>query len=188
MYSKLTYFTGTMNSGKSTALLQTAYNYRECNYKVLLFTSALDDRYGTGKITSRIGIESDAVIIPKDDLSVLKNALEEVITSDIKAVFIDECQFLSEDQVDILSLIADYIPVLCYGIKTDFESRLFSGSKRLLEIADSIEELKTICNCGKKSIFNARLVKSTEQVLIGGNDTYRSMCRKCYRNFMKNKD
>jgi thymidine kinase len=178
-----------MSAGKSTALLQAAYNYKERNYNVLVFTSALDDRYGTGKVTSRIGIETDAIIIPKDDLTVLTKAIEDIVTNDVKAVFIDECQFLSKEQVDILGVIADdlNVPVLCYGIKTDFESNLFSGSKRLLEIADSIEEMKTICHCGKKAIFNARLVESTEQVLIGGNDVYRSMCRHCYRKFQKEK-
>lgn len=176
-----------MSAGKSTALLQAAYNYKERNYNVLIFTSALDDRYGTGKVTSRIGIDADAIIIPKDDLTVLNQALYDILANDVKAVFIDECQFLSEEQVDILGIIADdlNVPVLCYGIKTDFESKLFSGSKRLLEIADSIEEMKTICHCGKKAIFNARLVESTEQVLIGGNDVYQSMCRHCYRKFQK---
>lgn len=176
-----------MSAGKSTALLQAAYNYKERNYNVLVFTSALDDRYGYGKVTSRIGIETDAIIIPKDDLTVLEDAKINIRALDIKAVFIDECQFLSKEQVDILGEIADDldVPVLCYGIKTDFESNLFSGSKRLLEIADSIEEMKTICHCGKKAIFNARLVESTEQVLIGGNDVYQSMCRHCYRKFQK---
>ena len=187
--AKIYYRYSVMSAGKSTALLQAAYNYRERNYNVLVFTSALDDRYGTGKITSRIGIDSEAVIIPKDDLTVLQNALQEITANDVKAVFIDECQFLTEEQVDILSVIADDldVPVLCYGIKTDFESKLFSGSKRLLEIADSIEEMKTICHCGKKAIFNARLVNSTEQVLIGGNDVYQSMCRHCYRKFQQEK-
>jgi thymidine kinase len=185
----LFYYYGAMSCGKSTSLLQTAFNYRERGYNVIVLTSALDDRYGTGRVTSRIGINSDAIIIPKDDLTVLSNIAIEILQQDIKAVFVDECQFMSKEQIDILGDIVDVfnIPVFCYGIKTDFESNLFTGSKRLFEIADSTEELKNICSCGKKAIFNARLTSSTEQVVIGGNDMYQSMCRHCYRNFMKNK-
>lgn len=185
----LFYYYGAMSCGKSTNLLQQAFNYRERGYEIVVLTSALDDRYGTGKVTSRIGIESEATIIPKDDLELLKNVHDMCKTWSIKALFVDECQFLSTDQIDILGEIVDDcdIPVFCYGIKTDFESKLFSGSKRLFEIADTTEELKNICACGKKAIFNARLIDSTEQVVIGGNDMYQSMCRHCYRNFLKNK-
>lgn len=187
--AKLYYRFSSMNAGKSTSLLQTAFNYKERGYNVLIFTSALDDRYGFGKVTSRIGIDADAIIIPKDDTQVLLDSKINIRALDIKAVFVDECQFLSEKQVDILGEIVDEfnIPVFCYGIRTDFESNLFSGSKRLFEISDSIEELRNICQCGNKAIMNARLVDSTEQVLIGGNDVYQSMCRKCYRNFLKKK-
>lgn len=187
--AKLYYRFSSMNAGKSTSLLQTAFNYKERGYNVLIFTSALDDRYGFGKVTSRIGIDADAIIIPKDDIQVLLDSKINIRALDIKAVFVDECQFLSEEQVDILGEIVDEfnIPVFCYGIRTDFESNLFSGSKRLFEISDSIEELRNICQCGNKAIMNARLVDSTEQVLIGGNDVYQSMCRKCYRNFLKKK-
>lgn len=185
--AKLYYRFSSMNSGKSTNLLQTAFNYRERGYEVLIYTSALDDRYGVGKVTSRIGIDASATIIPKDDVSVLNSAYTVIAQQDIKAVFVDECQFLSEEQIDILGNIVDQfdIPVFCYGIRTDFESNLFSGSKRLFEIADSIEELKNICSCGHKAIMNARLVDSTEQVLIGGNDVYQSMCRKCFNEHRK---
>ncbi len=187
--AKLYYRFSSMNAGKSTSLLQTAFNYKERGYNVLIFTSALDDRYGFGKVTSRIGIDADAIIIPKDDIQVLLDSKINIRALDIKAVFVDECQFLSEEQVDILGEIVDEfnIPVFCYGIRTDFESNLFSGSKRLFEISDSIEELRNICQCGNKAIMNARLVDTTEQVLIGGNDVYQSMCRKCYRNFLKKK-
>lgn len=189
MGNGLYYYYGSMSSGKSTSLLQTAFNYKERGYEVLIFTSALDDRYGTGKVTSRIGIDADAIIIPKDDLSVLNDSINKIEEQNIKAVFVDECQFLSEEQVDILgSIVDDFdITVFCYGIRTDFESKLFSGSKRLFEISDTIEELKNICSCGKKAVFNARLVNSTEQVLIGGNNMYQSMCRKCYKIFLSNK-
>lgn len=187
--AKLYYKFSSMNAGKSTNLLQIAFNYKERGYNTLIFTSALDDRYGTGKVTSRIGIDADAIIIPKDDVTVLSSARNSLISEQIAAIFVDECQFLSKEQVDILGEIVDEydIPVFCYGIRTDFESKLFSGSQRLFEIADSIEELRNICQCGKKAIFNARLVDSTEQVLIGGNDVYQSMCRRCYRKFIQQK-
>ncbi len=185
----LFYYYGAMSCGKSTNLLQQAFNYRERGYDIVVLTSALDDRYGTGKVTSRIGIESNASIIPKDDLHLLDMTHFKCKHLGIKAVFVDECQFLSTEQIDALGRIADDcdIPVFCYGIKTDFESNLFSGSKRLFEIADSTEELKNICACGRKAIFNARLTDSTEQVVIGGNDMYQSMCRRCYREFLQNK-
>ena len=187
--AKLYYKFSSMNAGKSTNLLQVAFNYKERGYNTLIFTSALDDRYGTGKVTSRIGIDADAIIIPKDDLAVLEKEKSSLISNQIAAIFVDECQFLSKEQVDVLGEIVDEfeIPVFCYGIRTDFESKLFSGSQRLFEIADSIEELRNICQCGKKAIFNARLIDSTEQVLIGGNDVYKSMCRRCYRNFIQQK-
>ncbi|SOK58443.1 Thymidine kinase [Yersinia phage fHe-Yen9-04] len=189
MGNGLYYYYGSMSSGKSTSLLQTAFNYKEKGYEVLIYTSALDDRYGVGKVTSRIGIDADAIIIPKDNITVLNDAKISMISNQIKAIFVDECQFLSAEQVDILGSIVDEydISVFCYGIRTDFESNLFSGSKRLFEISDKIEELRNICQCGKKAIMNARLVDSTEQVLIGGNDVYQSMCRKCYRNYLNKK-
>lgn len=181
---KLRYIMAPMSAGKSTALLQTSYNYIERGYKTLVLTSDLDDRYGTGKVTSRIGIDCDAIIIPKDDLEVIKNCMDMIKNdSNIKAVFVDECQFLSTEQVNLLAEIVDDLdtPVYCYGIRTDFKSNLFTGSLRLFEIADTIEELKNICKCGRKAIMNARLVDSTEQVFIGGNESYDSMCRKCWK-------
>ncbi|AQW88696.1 putative thymidine kinase [Erwinia phage pEa_SNUABM_50] len=187
--AKLYFRYSTMNAGKSASLLQTAFNYKELGYKVLIFTSALDDRYGYGKVTSRIGIDADAIIIPKDNNDVLNDAKITIRALGIKAVFVDECQFLSTEQVDILGQMVDElnVTVFCYGIRTNFESNLFSGSKRLFEVADCIEELRNLCQCGKKSTMNARLVNSTEQVLIGGNDMYKSMCRKCYLEFTKKK-
>ena len=188
--SKLYYKFSVMSAGKSTNLLQTAYNYTSCGKEVLIYTSGLDTRYGTGKVTSRIGLEKDAIIINPDDYSVLYDGIEQIKqNANIKAVFVDECQFLNEKHVDILSDIVDNhdIPVFCYGIRTDFNSKLFSGSTRLFEIADSIEELRNICSCGRKAIMNARLSDSTDKVLIGGNETYKSMCRKCYKEYMKSK-
>jgi len=173
-----------MNSGKSLDLLKTANNYVEGEFEVLLFTSGLDNRYGTGKITSRIGLEKEATIINPNSLKELNDAVLKLQENpNIKAVFVDECQFLSSKQIDILSDMVDNhdVTVYCYGIRTDFTGKLFSGSERLFEIADCIEELRNVCACGRKAIMNARIVNSTEKVLIGGNDMYKSMCRKCFK-------
>lgn len=186
--AKFYYRYSAMNSGKSSSLLQTAHNYIELEHEVLLFTSGLDNRYGTGKITSRIGIMKDATIINPGDYEVLEDAVLQIQNnSKIKAVFVDECQFLDEKQIDLLSDIVDNhdVTVFCYGIRTDFQGKLFSGSERLFEIADCIEELRNICSCGRKAIMNARMVNSTEKVLIGGNDVYKSMCRKCFKKHNK---
>lgn len=182
--SKLRFKYATMNSGKSTALLQSAHNLKSIGKEVRYFTSALDNRYGVGKITSRIGIEADAVAIPKDDFSVLQSVIDEIYEgADITALYIDECQFLSTEQVDFLADIVDNcgVDVHCYGLRTDFEGNLFEGSKRLFEIADKLSELHNFCTCGKTAIMNARLVQSTDQVFIGGNDDYQSVCRLCHK-------
>ena len=185
------YYYATMNAGKSTNLLQTAYNHKESGHKVLYFTSAMDDRYGTGKITSRIGINADAEVIPKNDLTVLQK-LRKMIEEDqsINSIYVDECQFLSKEQVDMLSdIVDDYgVKVSCYGIRSDFESNLFEGSARLFEIADNIFELKNVCACGEDAKMNARIASSTDKVFIGGNESYKSMCRKCYKSYMRNRN
>lgn len=180
--------------GKSTHLLQNAYNHKKNGNKVMYFTSALDDRYGTGKITSRIGIDADAEVIPKDDLTVLKSAAKILEDDwDYNSIYIDECQFLNTEQIDFLSdLVDNYsIDVYCYGIRTDFESKLFEGSQRLFEIADETHELKNICEnqkCGNEATMNARIVESTDKVFIGGNESYKSMCRSCYKEYMRKRD
>lgn len=190
--SSLSYIMGSMSVGKSTHLLQNAYNHSKNGLKVLYYTSSLDNRYGVGKITSRIGINANAEVIPKDDISVLENIVELLKNDDYMAIYIDECQFLNSKQVDFLSDIVDNydIDIYCYGIKTDFEGKLFEGSKRLLEIADSVEELKNLCEnhkCKNLAIMNARIVDSNEQVLIGGSEAYKSLCRKCYKQHCANK-
>ena len=186
---KLTFTYAPMSTGKSTELLQKAFNYREHGFEVLIFTSALDNRYGTAKVASRIGISADATVIHPGDCSVLNELIESLENSEVKAIFIDECQFLSTEQVDLLAVVVDKfnIPVYCYGLRTDFSTKLFEGSRRLLEIADDIEELKNICSCGRKAIFNKRIGESTETVLIGGNDMYIRMCRECYRKSCEKK-
>lgn len=190
--AKLYFKYGPMAAGKSTMLLQAANNYITRGMNVKLFTSALDTRSGKGKITSRIGLEAEAEIIANstEGLQTLKDLKVQVQNGyKLGAIFVDECQFLSEEAIDILSDIVDDcdVPVLCYGIRTDFMGKLFSGSQRLFELADKIEELKHICSCGTKAVMNARIVESTEKVLIGAEDAYETMCRKCYKEFIKNK-
>lgn len=182
-----------MSSGKSTNLLQTAYNHKKNGMEVVYLTSALDDRYGVGTIKSRIGIEAQAEIIPKDDSTLLldiKKRLEQNL--DINSIYVDECQFLNKEQVDILSEIADEynVDVYCYGIRTDFETNLFDGSRRLFEIADEIHQLHNVCEnqkCGHPATMNVRIANSTDKVFIGGDESYKSMCRKCYKEYMRKK-
>ena len=164
-----------MNSGKTSSLIQSAYNYKEKGMNVLVFSSFLDNRYGENKVASRIGLEMQA--IPFDANT---NFYTEVHKhQDISAVFVDEAQFLTEENVTWLCSVVDLIkiPVLCYGLRTDCTGALFEGSKHLMALADEIEEIKSICFCGRKATMNFRLVDSDEQILIGGNDMYQSVCR-----------
>lgn len=186
----LKYYTGAMACGKSTHLLQKAFNYKSHGFDVITLVSSLDDRFGSGKITSRIGISSDARIVNPNDKEIFEKIKEEVRkSSKFGAILVDECQFLDADAIDALADIADElrIDVLCYGIKTDFNTNVFTGSLRLLEISDEIIDLPSICECGANAIMNARLVSSTEKVLIGAEDAYKSMCRVCYKKFKKGK-
>lgn len=176
-----------MNSGKSTALLQVAYNYEERGQRVLIAKPAVDTK-GNLQVVSRLGMtrEVDFLVLPDDDLR--KKLALVAGSSAVDCLLIDEAQFLSPDQVDQAMEIAvlDKIPVLAYGIRTDFLTKGFPGSIRLLEIAHSLEELKTICRCGKKAMFNARLkngafVFDGDQVAIDGEEvTYESLCPNCY--------
>lgn len=180
--AKLYFRYSPMNSGKSIHLLQTAQNYKERGMPVLLMTSSKDVREGLGKISSRIGLETQAYCIESvHDLVPIEVVLQ---TSNLSAIFVDEAQFLSAEVVDKLGFLVDTydVPIFCYGLKTDYTSALFEGSKRLFEISDSITELKSICACGRKAIFNARKVPSEEQVLLGKEDIYETMCRRCYAN------
>lgn len=179
-----------MNAGKSTALLQSSYNYRERGMNTFVLTAAIDDRAGIGKVASRIGIESDAYAFnSEDDLSEIIKKVH--LKNQQHCILIDEAQFLSKEQVKQLTYVVDClsIPVLCYGIKTDFQGELFPGSHYLLAWADKLVELKTICHCGRKASMILRLdsegkpVREGAQVEIGGNDTYESVCRKHFRPF-----
>lgn len=191
--AKLYFRYGAMNSGKSTALLQAAYNYEERGQQVLLAKPRIDTK-GDQLIVSRLGVTRavDFTIGPDDDVYALfQREREAVIRSasrDVSCLLLDESQFLSPQQVDDLLRIAirEDIPVLAYGIRTDFQTAAFPGSRRLLEIAHSLEELKTICRCGRKAVFNARTIGGVfvfdgDQVAIDGADvTYESLCGACY--------
>lgn len=187
--AKLYYKYGAMGSSKTANALITKFNYEERGMKVLLIKPAIDDRDGANIIRSRIGLAEEANIINADtDIYFLFKQ-----NSHCSVVIADECQFFSKEQVDQLRMIVnDFdVPVLCFGLRTDFRTNLFEGSKRLFEVADSISEIKTVCSCGSKAIVNARIdatgkvVTAGGQILIGGNDSYVAMCHKCWKNATK---
>eukprot|EP00998_Keelungia_sp_KM082_P006435 NODE_2684_length_1011_cov_2.009050_g2664_i0.p1 GENE.NODE_2684_length_1011_cov_2.009050_g2664_i0~~NODE_2684_length_1011_cov_2.009050_g2664_i0.p1 ORF type:complete len:193 (-),score=19.47 NODE_2684_length_1011_cov_2.009050_g2664_i0:14-592(-) len=189
--AKLFFYYSSMNAGKSTTLLQSSFNYQERGMQTLLLTVAFDDRFGVGKIASRIGLEAPAVLFDGNtDLCVLIR--EKLDEGRIDCVLVDEAQFLTKDQVWQLSDVADKlgVPVLCYGIRTDFQGQLFEGSKWLLAWADKLSELKTICHCGRKAGMvlrvdeNGNTVREGAQVEIGGNDRYVSVCRQHFKEAM----
>ncbi|MFP6791690.1 MAG: thymidine kinase [Pseudomonadales bacterium] len=183
--AKLYFYYSSMNAGKSTALLQASYNYQERGMNTIVLAPSLDDRYGQGVVTSRIGLQSEAVSIqPDEDLFARVSSL--MSEKPLHCVLIDEAQFLSKQQVLQIGRISDHldIPVLAYGLRTDFRGEPFEGSKYLLAIADNLEEIKAICHCGSKATMVIRrdpdgnIITSGESVEIGGNDRYVSMCRK----------
>jgi thymidine kinase len=191
--AKLYFYYSSMNAGKSTALLQSSYNYRERGMNTLVLAPELDDRYGVGKVSSRIGLESEATTFSQaDDLfEIVSDALED---EPLHCVLIDEAQFLTKEQVFQLGEVTDKlnIPVLAYGLRTDFQGEPFEGSKYLLSWSDNLKELKAICDCGTKATMVIRLdeagnaVTQGSQVEIGGNDRYVSMCRKHFKeNYFK---
>lgn len=186
--AQLYYRYSTMNAGKSIELIKVAYNYEERGKNVLTLIPSADDRYGVGLITSRIGVQREALVV-KDDTNILEIYLRENEKRKIDCVLIDECQFLKKHHVQELVEIVDScnVPVLAYGLKNDFRNELFEGSYYMLIYADKIEEIKTICWCGRKATMVARVVdgqfvKQGEQVVIGGNDMYVSLCRKHYND------
>ncbi|WP_335917005.1 thymidine kinase [Shewanella chilikensis] len=189
--AQLYFYYSAMNAGKSTSLLQSSYNYRERGMHTLVMTPAIDDRFGVGKVASRIGIESDARIFAHDD-NLLEMIRAEHERQPLHCVLFDESQFLSKEQVKQLAYVVDIldIPVLCYGLRTDFQGELFVGSQYLLAWADKLVELKTICHCGRKANMVIRRdgsgnpVREGEQVAIGGNESYESVCRKHYRELI----
>jgi thymidine kinase len=188
--AKLYFYYSAMNAGKSTILLQSAHNYNERGMQTLLYTPAIDTRYGKGKIQSRIGLHTDAIAFDSDFNLFNYTRDQATLFSALGCVLIDEAQFLTKQQVMQLTDIVDQLdlPVLAYGLRSDFVGEPFEGSKYLLVWADNLVEIKTICHCGRKATMNARLdadgniIKVGEQVQIGGNERYVSTCRKHFNS------
>jgi thymidine kinase len=186
--AKVYFYYSAMNAGKSTVLLQSSYNYHERGMRTLLFTPALDTRAGPNRIKSRIGLEAEALTLPNDE-NMFEHVKSAHAAQPVACVLVDEAQFLTRAQVEQLTDVADTlnIPVLCYGLRTDFQANLFPGSAALLALADTLVELKTICHCGRKATMNLRVgpdgraVKEGAQVEIGGNDRYVAMCRRHFK-------
>jgi thymidine kinase len=187
--AKLYFYYSAMNAGKTTLLLQSAHNYRERGMNPVLFTPALDDRHEVGVIKSRIGLESDAVAFTRES-DLFESVKDGVSDQNIHCVLVDEAQFLTKEQVYQLSEIVDRlnIPVLCFGLRTDFQGELFEGSRYLLAWGDQLEELKTICHTGKKATMVVRVddagyaMREGSQVEIGGNERYVSVSRKEFKD------
>ena len=183
--AKLYFYYSAMNAGKSTVLLQSSYNYQERGMRTAVFAPAVDQRAGLGRVASRIGLSAPAhVFTPTDDLQL--RLRHEQAEGPLACVLIDEAQFLTRRQVEQLGRVVDEenIPVLCYGLRTDFQGNLFEGSAALLALADNLVELKTICHCGRKATMNLRVapdghaLREGAQVEIGGNERYVSVCRR----------
>ena len=183
--AKLYFKYGAMGSSKTAQALITKYNYEENDLKVWLIKPSADTRDGAQILRSRIGLEAEVEVIPPEADIYARFLGGKARRSDV--IIVDECQFMTEKQIDQLRAIVDdhNIPVMCFGLRTDFQTHLFSGSRRLMEIADTIQEIKTICDCGAKATVNARvndgyIVTEGAQVVLGGNDCYIAMCHKCY--------
>ncbi len=184
--AKLYFYYSTMNAGKSTSLLQSSHNYRERGMRTLVYTAEFDQR-GGGRVHSRIGLSSEARHFT-NDTDLFGEISAEHARQHVSCVLLDEAQFLTRQQVEQLATVVDRvsIPVLCYGLRTDFRGELFPGSARLLALADELTELKTICHCGRKATMVVRVgadgavERDGEQVEIGGNERYLSLCRRHY--------
>ena len=186
--AKLYFKYGAMGSSKTATALITKYNYEERGMKVWLIKPAADSRDGQFTLKSRIGLSSECEAISADkDIRTLYHAREKA-----DVIIVDECQFMTTAQIEQLRELVDLedLPVLCFGLRTDFQTKLFPGSMRLFELADSITEIKTICDCGRKATTNARIspegyvVTEGDQVFLGGNDSYIAMCHKCYQDYI----
>jgi thymidine kinase len=178
-----------MNAGKSTILLQSSYNYRERGMNTLVFSPEIDDRFGVGKISSRIGLQADSIAF-SPSINLFRSIQKEHAKKTVHCVLVDESQFLTRQQVRQLSDVCDDldIPVLAYGLRTDFQGNLFEGSQHLMAWADTLNEIKTICHCGRKATMVLRIdgsgkpVREGEQIQIGGNERYVSVCRKHFKD------
>ena len=190
--AKLYFKYGAMGSSKTAQALITKYNYEENDMHVWLMKPGTDTRDGKNVVKSRIGLRSEAQVISPE-----MNVYEIYRTQwdgKVDAVIVDECQFFTVEQIDQLREIVDdfHVPVMCFGLRTDFQTKLFPGSMRLMEVADTIQEIKTICDCGAKATVNARIidgyiVTEGDQVFLGGNDAYIAMCHRCYINGIREK-
>ena len=184
--AKLYFKYGAMGSSKTAQALITKYNYEENGLKVWLIKPSADTRDGKQILRSRIGLEAEVEVIPPD-MDILAR-FDETRRGSCNVIIVDECQFLTERQIDELrSIVNDRnVPVMCFGLRTDFQTKLFPGSRRLMELADEIQEIKTMCDCGAKATVNARIdasghiITQGAQVVLGGNDSYIAMCHKCY--------
>jgi len=198
--AKLFFYYGVMGSSKSLRLLATAHDFDEKNIPIIVFKPSADTRDGLDKVKSRAGLERDCISIDGNiNLYELVDDFTHVLMAtqgkEVKWILVDECQFLEEEQVDQLSDIVDYlgINVMCFGLRTDFKSKLFPASKRLFELADDIEEIKTTCECGKKASINARfsedgtIITEGSQILVGGDDLYHAVCRKEWKDLIRKK-
>lgn len=198
MSRKLYFNYGPMGSAKTLKLLTMAYNFEENHIPFIVLKPSIDNRDGVDVVKSRVGLERECIPIEQDvDLFEIIKEYSKVLAcqfSKLEWVLVDECQFLAEKQVDQLAKVVDDlgIDVACFGLRTDFQSKLFPASKRLFEIADTLEEVKTRCSCGRKVIVNARfdkennLILNGDQVLVGGNDLYKPLCRKCWNRLVEN--
>jgi thymidine kinase len=186
--AKLYFYYSAMNAGKSTLLLQSSYNYRERGMQTLILQPETDNRFGLGKVASRIGLSADAKTF-RFSANLYQAVDQQLASGRLDCILVDEAQFLTEAQVRQLSDVCDFleIPVLCYGLRTDFQGNLFEGSRQLLAWADSLIEVKTICHCGRKATMVLRIgpsghaVREGDQVQIGGNDRYTSVCRRHFK-------
>ena len=184
--AKLYFKYGAMGSSKTAQALITKYNYEENGLKVWLIKPSADTRDGKQILRSRIGLEAEVEVIPPD-MDILAR-FDETRRGSCNVIIVDECQFLTERQIDELrSVVNDRnVPVMCFGLRTDFQTKLFPGSRRLMELTDEIQEIKTMCVCGAKATVNARIdasghiITQGAQVVLGGNDSYIAMCHKCY--------
>ena len=187
--AKLYFRYAAMNAGKSTALLQVAHNYERQGKTVLLYTAKIDDRYGVAKITSRLGVARDALVYDADTdlLESIKQDFAQTGASELACILVDEAQFLTDLQVRSLHYYAHVykVPVICYGLRSDFRGQLFEGSATLLALSDALEELKTVCECGKKATMNIRVSETGKRIVSGnqieiGDVAYRQVCGACY--------
>lgn len=192
--AKLYFKYGAMGASKTAQALMCKFNYEQKGFQVFLFKTLLDNRTvknGKGLVHSRIGLESECIEFSKD-FSFIAYFNNQKFNKDKSVIIVDECQFLTKEQVDELKILSLQIPVLCYGLLTNFKTELFEGSKRLVELAESLTEIKSVCRCGRKATINARFINGKiatngEEVMIGADETYEGLCFACYKKIIDEK-